>query len=66
MTPEPLLHRREVAKLLSVSVSWVQNHSVGTTEPRLAMVKLGKACRYRREDVDAFVEECRQVVERRG
>jgi len=56
--PERLLTPREVADWLMVSVGWVLDHALGRRRPYLPSVKLGKAVRIRREDVDRLIEEC--------
>ena len=54
---ERLLTPKEVAEILNVSSSWVLDHS-SRRRPYLPSVKLGKAVRFRREDVEAFIQEC--------
>ena len=56
--PERLLTPKEVAGWLGVSVAWVLDHGSGRRRPCLPSVKLGKAVRFRREDVAKFIEEC--------
>ena len=58
ITPEKLLTPKSVAEWLEVSVSWVLDHASGRRRPHLPSVKLGKAVRFRREDVEAFIREC--------
>lgn len=55
--PERLLTPKEVADILTVSVTWVLDHS-SRRRPHLPAVRLGKLVRYRRTDVEAFIEEC--------
>jgi excisionase family DNA binding protein len=55
---ERLLLPKEVAEWLGVSVSWVLDHAIGRRRPCLPSVKLGKIVRFRREDVQRFIEEC--------
>ena len=55
--PEYLMTPREVAGWLRVSVAWVLDHA-SRRAPRLPSVKLGKAVRFRREDVERFIDEC--------
>lgn len=56
--PEKLLTPKTVAEWLDVSVSWVLDHASGRRRPHLTSVKLGKAVRFRREDVERFIEDC--------
>jgi len=55
--PDRLLSPKEVAEWLGVSVSWVLDHA-SRRRPLLRSVKLGKAVRFRRADVEEFIEEC--------
>jgi predicted DNA-binding transcriptional regulator AlpA len=59
-----LLTASEVAARLRVSKAWVFDHSTGRHRPVLPSIKLGKARRYRPEDIDAFIEQCRAAMER--
>ena len=60
--PERLLTAKEVAQdWLGVSVAWVLDHSSGRRAPHLPSVKLGKAVRFRREDVEQFIAECMRM-----
>jgi excisionase family DNA binding protein len=56
--PEKLLTPKAVAEWLEVSVSWVLDHASGRRRPHLPSVKLGKAVRFRREDVQRFIDDC--------
>jgi len=56
--PESLLTPKAVGEWLGVSVSWVLDHASGRRRPHLPSVKLGKAVRFRREDVEKFIQEC--------
>jgi excisionase family DNA binding protein len=58
--PERLLTPGEVAEILSVSIAWVLDHS-SRRRPHLPSVKLGKAVRFRRMDVEAFIVECARL-----
>lgn len=58
--PERLLTPKEVAEWLGVTVSWVLDHA-SRRKPRLESVKLGKLVRFRREDVEEFIRECRRI-----
>lgn len=53
---EPLLNARQVAVRLGVSERWVRDHTTRRW-PRIPGVKLGPMMRYRRKDVDAFMQE---------
>ena len=53
---EKLLDVFAVADLLSVSPDWVRSHSNGSRQPALRCVSLGKLLRFRRADVEAFIE----------
>jgi len=58
--PERLLTPKDVAETLAVSVAWVLDHS-SRRRPFLKSVKLGKAVRFRREDVEEFIGECERI-----
>lgn len=53
---EKLLDTFEVAEILGVSPDWVRAHSNGNRQPALPSVSLGKLIRFRRADVEAFIE----------
>lgn len=53
---EPLLNARQVAVRLGVSERWVRDHTTRRS-PRIRGVKLGPLMRYRKRDVEAFVQE---------
>jgi excisionase family DNA binding protein len=59
-TPERLLTPRDVADMLAVSVNWVLDHA-SRRRPLLPSVKLGKAVRFRREEVEEFIRECARM-----
>jgi excisionase family DNA binding protein len=59
-TPECLLTPKDVAELLAVSVNWVLDHA-SRRRPLLPSVKLGKAVRFRREEVEEFIRECARM-----
>ena len=50
-----LLNAREVAAKLGVSERWVRDHTTRRS-PKIRAVKLGWLIRYRRADVDSFME----------
>jgi excisionase family DNA binding protein len=58
--PERLLTPKEVAEILSVSVAWVLDHS-SRRRPYLPAIRLGKAVRFRRSDVEVFIQECSKM-----
>jgi predicted DNA-binding transcriptional regulator AlpA len=62
--PEKLLHPRQVAEWLGVSPAWVLDHASGRRRPCLPSVKLGKAVRFRREDVEQFIQDCLRMEQR--
>ena len=53
---EPLLNARQVAVRLGVSERWVRDHTTRRS-PRIRGVKLGPLMRYRRQDIEAFMQE---------
>jgi excisionase family DNA binding protein len=58
---ERLLTVEEVAEILSVSSAWVYDHA-DRKRPRIPSVRLGKAVRFRPEDVRAFIEAATRRV----
>jgi excisionase family DNA binding protein len=56
--PERLLTAPEVAEWLGVSSRWVLSHAAGLNRPVLPSVKLGKAVRFARGDVEEFIRQC--------
>ena len=56
--PERLLTPKEVAVWLGVAPPWVLDHASGRRRPQLPSVKLGKVVRFRREDIEKFIQEC--------
>jgi predicted DNA-binding transcriptional regulator AlpA len=53
---ERLLNAREVAESLGVSERWVRDHTTRRS-PRITGIKLGTLIRYRRADVEIFMEK---------
>jgi excisionase family DNA binding protein len=53
---ERLLNAREVAARLGVSERWVRDHTTRRF-PKIRAVKLGTLMRYRRADVEEFMEK---------
>ena len=58
---ERLLTPREVAQILNVSAAWVYDHA-DRKRPAIPSVRLGKAVRFRPEDVRTFIEEMTRKV----
>ena len=56
-----LLTADEVAKILNVSMAWVYDHA-DRKRPLIPSVRLGKAVRFRPEDVQKFIEEMTRRV----
>ena len=56
--PVKLLTAQEVAAWLGVSARWVLAHAAGLNRPTLPSVKLGKAVRFERNDVEEFIRQC--------
>lgn len=56
--PERLLTAKEVADWLGVSARWVLSHASGVNRPALPSVKLGKAVRFERSDIEEFIRDC--------
>jgi excisionase family DNA binding protein len=54
---QPLMTVGEVAEYLRVSPAFVRQHSSGLRQPTIPSVKLGKAVRFRRAAVDAFLKQ---------
>jgi predicted DNA-binding transcriptional regulator AlpA len=54
ITLDPLLHGAEVAKLLSVSQSWLAKSRLSGTGPRF--VKIGRAVRYAESAVREYIK----------
>jgi excisionase family DNA binding protein len=55
LAQERLLNAREVAARLGVSERWVRDHTTRRS-PKIRAVKLGTLIRYRRADVEIFME----------
>jgi excisionase family DNA binding protein len=52
---EKLLTAEEVAQILNMSTAWVYDHA-DRKQPKVPCVRLGKAVRFRPEDVQTFIE----------
>jgi len=55
--PEPLLTVHEVATWLRMSASWVHKHCNRERRPYLPSIKLGGALRFRRQDIEKWLDE---------
>lgn len=64
-TTKKLLTAAEVAEMLQVSESWVYAHANGA-KPELPSVRMGGTVRFREQDIEEFVEQCRTKAKRRG
>jgi excisionase family DNA binding protein len=53
--PERLLTISDVAEWLGVSKGWVYDH-VTRKQPRLPCIRLGEMTRFRKADVEKFIE----------
>lgn len=53
---EKLLTVDEVAKWLDVSREWVRSHANGNRQPGIPCVLVGKLLRFRRADIESFIE----------
>jgi excisionase family DNA binding protein len=56
LADDRLLEASDVAEILGVPKSWVEEHA---RQGDLPSVQLGRYRRYTRADVDAFIERCR-------
>ena len=57
-----LLTARQVAERFNVSIAWVLAHAEGRRLPILPSLKLGKAVRFRVDDLEMFLEGCRRAM----
>ena len=55
LSQERLMNAREVAARLGVSERWVRDHT-SRRNPKIRAVKLGSLIRYKRADVEIFME----------
>jgi hypothetical protein len=51
-----LLTAQDLACELCVSVSWVRDHAIGRRLPALPAIRMGGILRFRRSDIDTFLE----------
>jgi predicted DNA-binding transcriptional regulator AlpA len=56
-----LLTVDEVATMLGMSTAWVRQHSNGMRQPAIPSVKLGKAVRFRRSQIENFIRSMERV-----
>ncbi len=62
-----LLTAGEVAELLQVSESWIYAHAhANGAKPELPSIRMGGTVRFREEDIEEFIEQCRTKARRRG
>jgi predicted DNA-binding transcriptional regulator AlpA len=62
---ERLLSARQVADKLGVSERWVRDHTTRRS-PKIRAIKMGMLVRYRRADVDVFMQEMDTLSTSRG
>jgi excisionase family DNA binding protein len=63
---DELLTVREAARLLSVTVSWIYEHTRDDADDRLPCLRLGKYVRFDRADLRAYVDAKRRASQLRG
>jgi len=63
---DELLTVREAARLLSVTVSWIYEHTRDDANDRLPCLRLGKYVRFDRADLRAYVDAKRRAPQVRG
>lgn len=64
-----LIKAADVARKLSVSISWVVQHASGKRKPYLPAVKMGPGrspLRFDPADVEKFIDECRRISGQRA
>jgi hypothetical protein len=64
-----LIKAADVARKLSVSISWVVQHASGKRKPYLPAVKMGPGrspLRFDPGDVEKFIDECRRIAGQRA
>ena len=62
---QTLLTPAEVARRLQVSVAWVRDHST-RKHPRLPVVRIGGLLRFCPADIDAWIQQQREIAARRA
>jgi excisionase family DNA binding protein len=58
---DELLTARDAARLLSVTVSWIYEHTRDDADDRLPCLRLGKYVRFDRADLRAYVDAKRRA-----
>lgn len=53
-----LLTVAEVSAWLKMSEQWVRSHANKHRKPYLRCIKMGPSLRFRRSDVERFIEQC--------
>jgi excisionase family DNA binding protein len=61
-TSNKLLTVAEVATMLGVSEAFVYQHANGARRPKIPCVKIGRALRFRRESIEAWLRELEKVA----
>jgi excisionase family DNA binding protein len=54
--PERLLTISDVAEWLGVSKGWVYDHTT-RKQPRLPAIRFGEVTRFRRQDIEQFIQQ---------
>jgi hypothetical protein len=54
---EELLTPEDIATWLRVKPAWVRAHANGNRKPKLPSLKMGAFRRFRRQDIQSFLEE---------
>jgi excisionase family DNA binding protein len=54
--PDQLLTVEDVARRLQISPAWVRDHAT-RKQPRLPVVRVGKLLRFRREEIEKWIED---------
>lgn len=57
---EPMMTAREVARYLGTSAAFVYQHANGARKPLLVSYKFGALVRFKKADVDDFVERLKR------
>ena len=58
-----LLNARQVAERLNVSIGWVMAHAEGRYQPVLPSIKIGRAVRFKADQIEAFLDYCQRQME---
>jgi excisionase family DNA binding protein len=54
--PDQLLTVEDLARRLQISTGWVRDHAT-RKRPRLPVVRVGKLLRFRREEIEKWIED---------